>query len=161
MDLTAWFAIQQVLDDRILQEHCLQRTEIFLKKILALQVEIGELANETRCFKYWSRKSPSPRESVLEEFVDALHFVLSLGLDLGHEDLELPAVSAADDLTAGFLELTAASVQLAKTQGRDEYRELFAALLAVGYGLGFSNEEIGQAYLAKNEINHQRQQEGY
>lgn len=51
--------------------------------MLALLVEIGELANETRCFKYWSNKPASEREVILEEYVDGLHFILSIGIDLG------------------------------------------------------------------------------
>ncbi len=49
-----------------------------LKRDLALTIELAELANETRCFKYWSSKGPSEREVILEEFVDSIHFLLSL-----------------------------------------------------------------------------------
>ena len=52
MDLQKLFSIQKNLDDRILKLHNLQATPLLPKKLLALQVELGELANETRCFKY-------------------------------------------------------------------------------------------------------------
>ena len=56
MNLTRIFGMQEVLDTRIIKEHGLEGQNLFYNMILALQVEIGELANETRCFKHWSNK---------------------------------------------------------------------------------------------------------
>jgi dimeric dUTPase (all-alpha-NTP-PPase superfamily) len=38
---------------------------------------------------------------------------------------------------------------------------LFAAYLNLGEMLGFTEEQIEQAYFEKNKINHQRQEVGY
>jgi len=55
MDLAKLFQLQRQLDERIEQEHPRQPGEDRLaKKILALLVELGELANEARFFKFWS-----------------------------------------------------------------------------------------------------------
>ena len=67
----------------VLQKNMTYNRKIVKRKMLALLVEIGELANETRCFKYWSNKPASEREVILEEYVDGLHFILSIGIDLG------------------------------------------------------------------------------
>jgi dimeric dUTPase (all-alpha-NTP-PPase superfamily) len=163
MNVSHLFAIQQALDERILVEHGLEGSDLFVKKIIALHVELGELANETRSFKYWSKKGPSPRETILEEYVDVLHFTLSLGIDLGCTDLsaERPAASARRDLTEQFACLLTAIAALAANRAAADYRTLFAELLALGGLLGFTAEEIERAYLQKNEKNHQRQTEGY
>jgi len=60
------------------------------KKLLALSVEVGELANATRCFKYWSTKEDEGKERILDEFADVLHFLLSVAnsLDFTDEDIE-------------------------------------------------------------------------
>lgn len=47
-------------------------------RILALSVEVGEFANATRCFKYWSLKPPESKERLLDEYADILHFLLSV-----------------------------------------------------------------------------------
>ena len=70
--------MQQALDNRIIQEHKLEGKNLEENKILALLVEICELANETRCFKHWSNKGPSQKNILLEEYVDSLHFFLSI-----------------------------------------------------------------------------------
>ncbi|MEE0700145.1 MAG: dUTPase [Bacilli bacterium] len=46
------------------------------KNIVELLVEIGELANETRCFKYWSNKGSSEKDIVLDEYADC--FLMTL-----------------------------------------------------------------------------------
>jgi dimeric dUTPase (all-alpha-NTP-PPase superfamily) len=60
------------------------------KKLLALSVEVGELANATRCFKYWSTKEDEGKERMLDEYADVLHFLLSVAnsLQFTSEDIE-------------------------------------------------------------------------
>lgn len=163
MNVSRLFAIQKALDDRILVAHGLEGSDLFVKKIIALHVELGELANETRSFKYWSRKGPSPRETILEEYVDVLHFTLSLGIDLGCTDLSEARLDnpARGDLTEQFACLLTAISTLAATRAAADYRTLFTELLALGGLLGFATEDIERAYLQKNEKNHLRQNEGY
>lgn len=55
MNLQKLFQMQKELDEHIDKEHPPKPGEDRLeKKILALQVELGECANKWRGFKYWS-----------------------------------------------------------------------------------------------------------
>lgn len=45
------------------------------KECIAFLVELGELINETKCFKFWSIKKAN-RENVLEELADCIIVVL-------------------------------------------------------------------------------------
>ena len=54
MNLLPYFKAQKKLDDHIIQEKGLQGQDLLDKKILALQVELGELCQEWRGFKFWS-----------------------------------------------------------------------------------------------------------
>ena len=139
MELNELFAVQKILNERIIKEHNLDPKTLSNKKFLALLTELGELANETRCFKYWSTKDPSPRQEILEEYVDCLHFILTLGLDQNFE-----AVNT----------LYSASSMMA-------YTTLFNAFFALGAELGFTQDEVLSAYMEKNKINHQRQDAHY
>lgn len=53
--------------------------EFLNERILALFTEVAEFANATRCFKYWSKKPAENKERLLDEYVDILHFYLSIG----------------------------------------------------------------------------------
>ena len=99
MDLQKLFTMQEALDHYI-QTNKQVTEDVFTKKGLALLVELAELANETRCFKFWSEKGPSEREVILEEYVDSIHFLLSLGIEKGFNDLEeWPIETIEEDLT--------------------------------------------------------------
>ena len=58
---------------------------------LAMFVEMGEMMNEIRTFKHWSDKLPSHHTVIIDEYVDVLHFFLSLANQLGFsaEDIEM------------------------------------------------------------------------
>ena len=128
MNLQKLFAMQDILDQKIRKEHGLERADLFNDKILALYVEVAELANETRCFKYWSHKPSSPREVILEEYVDGFHFLLSLGLECGFAD-DIPDFFAIEngekDVTGLFLEFIHGSIDL-KNDGRPIHTGIYS-----------------------------------
>ncbi|ATB52712.1 dUTPase [Caldibacillus phage CBP1] len=66
MNLQKLFDLQRQLDERIEQEHPRKPGEDRLaKKNLALLVELGELANEWRGFKFWSHdQEPRTEEKI-------------------------------------------------------------------------------------------------
>lgn len=164
MNLSKLFQLQHTLDERIVEEHNLQGKHLFPNKILALQVEISELANETRCFKFWSNKGPSPKEKILEEYVDCLHFILSLGLEKNYSDVELNLRYDTSDnveLTKHFVNIYIDINDFVVCSSKDNYKTLFEDFLCLGSDLGFSYEEIEKAYFEKNSINHKRQDDGY
>ncbi|OQP08284.1 dUTP diphosphatase, partial [Geobacillus thermoleovorans] len=74
MKLQKLFEAQRELDEHIDKIHPREKTRLE-EKILALQTELGEIANEWRQFKFWSNDREPRTERLLEEYVDGLHFV--------------------------------------------------------------------------------------
>lgn len=163
MELEKLFQMQKGLDSHIEEKHQLQDKDLFDKKVLALLVEIGELANETRSFKFWSVKPSSVKEVILEEFVDGIHFILSLGIELGFEkrQFDLNENETTLDVTEQFITVYELISIFQKSKGFEDYSKLFAAYLRLALSLGFKNEEMEQAYFRKNEVNYLRQQNNY
>ncbi len=164
LKLQSLFEMQNELDRRIERERGLENEDLVDKKILALQVELGELANETRCFKFWSTKAPSERSVILEEFVDGIHFLLSLGLILPYDvpqQMQVPEL-VQENLVDAFLKVYE-DLTILKNNREDvnNYVTLMEDYLMIGRLLGFTSEEINEAYLSKNEVNHSRQDQGY
>src|SRR5690606_11729037 len=163
MTLTEWFAMQHELDQYIEREHGLENEDLVEKKILALLVEIGELANETRCFKFWSKKPASETDIILEEFVDGVHFILSIGLELGfsERDVSLVSTEGNEDLVQSFIKIYQLIGELRLHRSAESFEELLRQYFILGQSLGFSIDDVQSAYKAKNEVNFKRQQEGY
>ena len=161
MNWMTLFEIQKELDEKIQRKHNLQRENLITRKILAFQVELGELANETRCFKFWSLKPPSTRSVIIEEYVDGLHFLLSLGLEIDSRFESLQPDERAHDLCDQFQQVYRLTAHFEMFIDTDHYKKLFAAFLELGHQLGLTDQEITGAYLLKNQVNHERQQQGY
>ncbi len=162
MDINKLFQMQKELDEYIEKENGLESVPLFDRKILALLVEVGELANETRCFKFWSKKGPSEKKVIVEEFVDGLHFILSLGIEKGLEELEWSGYDYShQDITKQFLDLYESISHFEKEQSIPNYEHVLTHYFYLGKLLDFSKEEITQAYIEKNKINFERQKNGY
>ncbi|MDE5412360.1 dUTP diphosphatase [Alkalihalobacterium chitinilyticum] len=163
VNLKKLFDMQRQLNERIIKEHKLEERNLLAEQILALEVELGELANETRCFKYWSNKPPAERHIILEEYVDGLHFILSLGIVLEFEDIQVHTQREEKTITLvqAFQRVYDIITKLHEQQTFESYKELFDDYLILGEKLGFSTDEMEQAYYDKNEVNHRRQDEGY
>ena len=208
MNLNNLFEIQDKLDKHIVKEKGLEGQDLLDQKILALQVELGELANEWRGFKFWSKDRESRRilkqcitcgnqyktninvcneceyvgqngelfyvQPLLEEYVDCLHFILSIGLETELKIADIkPAPRYYRDTTFAFNQVfndvaAFGSIEYAERNnllGMDDlkqaYEELLGGFLRLGQLLGFSWEQIEDAYMQNNEINYARQENGY
>ncbi|KFL44138.1 dUTPase [Lysinibacillus sp. BF-4] len=160
MNLQKLFEMQAALDAFIEKTQNITH-DVFREKGLALLVELGELANETRCFKFWSTKGPSAREVILEEFVDSIHFMLSLGImrELAFEEWQITEQS--HNLTELFLRAQADIITFLNSPTENTYTAIWDSYALLAYNLGFTPEDIVRAYIAKNEENYARQRSGY
>lgn len=161
MNWDTLFKMQKQLDSYIEENHNLQERDLFQDKYLALLVELGELANETRCFKFWSNKSRSSLDVILEEYVDGIHFILSLGIVKGHTFTSVNLGSTELTETELFNTVFEQCVVFKNNPNQENYTRLFESYLVLGRKLGFKEEDVFQAYLKKNEVNYQRQNSGY
>lgn len=161
LPLTAIRNLQNELDERIMAIHHVTRDQTRAKRVLALVVEIGELANETRCFKYWSLKGPSDKETLLEELSDTVHFIVSLGIDLEDKAPSLDFVERSEPLSAQFCDWVDAVLALRDHFDLAHYHHALSFIGSVALALGFSADDVRDFYVRKNEINHTRQTNRY
>ena len=155
------YELQNTLDNRIFEQHGVTRLATMTRRQLALLVEIGELANETRCFKFWSNKGPSAPDVILEEYADGIHFLLSLGIDLGDDSESLTAMEIEGSQHEALLMIYDLANEFFKHCSLKSYHTLFQAYLGLGEKLGLSADAIREYYFKKNQKNHDRQDANY
>jgi dimeric dUTPase (all-alpha-NTP-PPase superfamily) len=153
--------LQEELDTRIFKQHDTLRSATRIDRCLALCVEIGELANETRCFKYWSVRPSSPKDVLLEELEDSIHFLLSLGIDLKDDSLFIDGQNDDKHLSDTFLDFYRASLRLLDDFTLQNYNACFAYICVLAEKLGFDEQDLTEYYLRKNQKNHHRQDAHY
>jgi len=160
IDVSSLFPLQAGLDEEIQSLHHLDYPSTREKRILALLVELGEFANETRCFKFWSLKGPSPKEVILEEYADGLHFFLSLGIPLGVKSLASEK-SYEGSLYEGILDTYEEVVALRCHYDEATYVKAFKTYLSLLPLFGATGEEAIEAYKKKLQVNYKRQETKY
>jgi len=162
LDLNELFILQAELDEEIAKTHSVTYETTRNKRSLALLVELGELANETRCFKYWSLKPASEKAIVLDEFADGLHFFISLGIDANIKTRIFEFDDKLkDDLATSFLEVYSTASKFFETRSEKDYLYSFNLFLSLYKSLGFEVEDIVLGYKKKLEVNHNRQKNKY
>ncbi len=114
---------------------------------------------------------------LLEEFVDILHFVLSIGNEMNFTEYHLlgnyfqgQLTDREPDVTDAFLVVNEQLALLSKTYRMQRkhhsaltvyYALLLESFLELGNVLGFTEEQIVEAYEQKNQTNWERQAHGY
>src|SRR5690606_28291239 len=105
MNLNVLFEKQAELDQYICEKQNIKTEDIFKKKITAFIVELSELANEIQFFKYWKNEVVVDHQKAVEEYIDVIHFSISLSNDLGIHDFEYNPTEI-QDFTTIFIGLT-------------------------------------------------------
>lgn len=161
INLEELYKLQAGLDEDIATKHHVTYESTHSRRLLALIVELGELANETRCFKYWSNKGPSEKAVVMDEYADGLHFLLSLGIPLHARKYKYEIKGSGEDLTLQFHHLYQAATKLLNEYTLEAYEDCFQKYLNLACDLGSTADDIIHAYKSKLAVNYHRQETNY
>ena len=157
--------MQAKLDEAIMKEYGL--TEIDKENLkMAILDEVGELTHELKGEWCWWKNTQAPvdRKKVLGELVDIWHFVL---IWQNHfKDGEEGMINAREVVRNSKRILNL--IKNKKYRLSEELSDLvawplckLARLIAITEYLGFTIEDVYQAYCDKNKVNYQRLESGY
>lgn len=157
--------MQAKLDEAIMNEYGL--TEINEDNLrMAILDEVGELTHELKGEWCWWKKTQAPVDDkkVLGELVDIWHFVLSYQNHFNFgEEARLSYLNEEELSNGMFKRLRTKKSNLSKVLTRLVIFEssIIPVLIAITEYLGFTIEQVYEAYSDKNKINYQRLKEGY
>lgn len=138
------------LDEFFWQKYLDTEPNYFEKNCLELSVEIGEAANASRCFKYWSIKSMN-REELLEEIADCIIINLYFFHYLDLKIELLPVGSDTNQVVVLFNQLFQLSSCLMDDCDSQLVKQIFSCLLQLGSLFGFAELELQEACMKKIE----------
>ena len=161
IDLTDLYQAQRQLDEHIQTQHGVDYRSTRSKRTLALLVEVGELINETRAFKFWSLKAPSEKPIIVDEYADGIHFFLSLGLDVGSHKMVYEIITPSHDIVEQALSVYETVMSLHQGFTITTLEVAFQAYLNMMILLGFDTQDVVDGYFKKLGVNYTRQQTNY
>ena len=157
--------MQAKLDESIMKEYGLN--EIDEENLrMAILDEVGELTHELKGNWCWWKKTQAPvdNDKVLGELVDIFHFVLSYQNHFNKGEEMLCNYLNEKEMSDTLLErLRAKTINLPFALSHLVYYKgsIITVLIAISEYLGFTIEQVYEAYCYKNKVNYQRLKEGY
>lgn len=162
INLQTIFKLQAILDQQIHKKHHASYLKNRLDLQLALYVELAECANEIRSFKFWSYKHASSNDIIMEEYVDVIHFITSLGIYYQINNIfnitNQKKFKNNNQITKYLIKLFST---IGNITNRKKCYTWYKSFLIFGFKLGFKLNEIIAKYKIKCKINHQRLQNNY
>lgn len=145
--------MQHKLNQAILKEYDLEKVDDDKLKF-ALFDELGELVHELKGDWCWWRKSQKPVDwdKVLEELVDVWHFALTVYLQ---NEGYLP-VTMVEPEGNKFADIMYEIQEIASAN-----KFILFNLVHLTIMLGFSVDDVYDAYIAKNKVNYERLENNY
>lgn len=157
--------MQAKLDEAIMKEYgliAINETDLSF----AILDEVGELTHELKGNWCWWKKTQKPvnNEKVLGELVDIWHFVLSWQNNFNNGEKGLSGYKHFKDNVECNLDSIevyqqAIVIKLADLPCFPMWK--VEPLTAITKYLGFTIEQVYEAYCDKNKVNYQRLKEGY
>lgn len=145
MNLEKLYESQREFENQHQDKVSLQGKALSTKKLLALQVKMGELADETQCFKFWNPKKTPVRRRILQSYIETLYLILSIGIEKGFTETEISPKKADSELTDQFLNLFIDINDFMVCFSEDHYITLVEDFLNLSLTLGFAEEDILEA----------------
>lgn len=143
---------KKIIESTTIEENALGKENVQDIIILALQVKIGELANLTKCYKYFNIKPNLPKHKLLIRYSDALRYLLSIGNKYQFNMItkkDLTVGLETENIIQIFSKINDDITDLKKhiksehyVDGLNTYIKIFSNLVLLGKILGLSEDEL-------------------
>lgn len=125
---------------------------------LAILSEVFEVLNETKIHKWWDL-TPRSDKKVLEELSDVLSHICNVANQLEIKLVITEEIKQIETLESQFIKITGSIIQLPFIKiffAKKKIQTIFMQYMQLVYALGFTTEELENAYYDKLEANYRR-----
>lgn len=143
------------LDEEFNSKYQENEPEFYEKNCIELLIEIGEFINETKCFKYWSIKSPN-KEKMLEELADCLNMIFYFYGLLNLDITDFTNTKIEKNRLKQINHIYNLSTNLFNNLNEQDIKNIFVNLLDFAYSLDIQEEELLEKLEEKHQIIYNR-----
>ena len=144
MQIEDLFRIQKEANNKITIDTTLSVYKLIARKHLQLQIKMSDLANETKCYKYWlDNDSTINKDEIFIKYISCFKQVISLGIDKEYDYIKDVTIQPSEYcLSDQFLNLYIDTNDLLISPSEDHFTTLLEDFLSLGISLGFSEQDI-------------------
>lgn len=148
MNICTLLEIQKEIVNNISIDTNLNDYTLFARKHLQLHIKMSELATETKCYKYWVGEVDSVNyRNIFQKYISCFQQILFLGLDGDFKNVpDIEAQHTDSCLSDQFLNLYIDINDSIISSSQDHFETLVEDYLTLGSSLGFSEQEIINAF---------------
>ena len=150
-----YYQTNKKLDEEFNSKYQESEPELYEKNCIELLVEIGEFINETKCFKYWSIKTPN-KEKMLEELADCLNMIFYFYSLLNLNITDFTYTKIEKNRLKQINYIYNLSTNLFNHLNEPDIKNIFVNLLDFAYSLDISEEELLEKLEEKHQIIYNR-----
>lgn len=165
MDLQKLFALQTEIENNITNIATIPEDKVGIDNIeelrfLALHIKLSELANLTKCYKYYHVKPNIPKDKLTLRYVDAFQYLLSIGNRSKYNVITSDALPKI--LESNIIKLFSSLIDQVSSvrkqtlnhnfiEGLEGYTQLFSTMIHLGEVLNINFDEV-EDYLNQSRL---------
>ena len=117
------------------------------QKILAFLHDLGQVAEDSRCYLFWEKDEPIDHQQLLEDYLEGLTMLMSIGYELridstkNHSEIPSPT-----DIYSLFFKIYHSILKVQSHYSSEDYQNTIDDYFTLGFQLNIQIEEILNSY---------------
>ncbi|MFR7590984.1 MAG: dUTP diphosphatase [Longibaculum sp.] len=117
------------------------------QKILSFLHDLGEVAQESRCYLFWEKEEKINHQKLLEHYIEGLTMLMSIGYELRIDSIknhtEIPSNT---DIYSLFFKIYHSILKVQSHYSSEDYQNTIDDYFTLGFQLGIDIHEIIDNY---------------
>ncbi len=131
---------------QIKQNEVLNTTRL-QQKILSFIHDLSEVADQSRCYLFWEKKEPVNHKQLLENYLDGLTMLMSIGYELKIDSIKnYTEIPEKKDILSQFFKIYHSILKVQQNYSSDAYQNTIDDYFTLGFMLGIDTDEILDHY---------------
>ncbi|MGN1182306.1 MAG: dUTP diphosphatase [Faecalibacillus sp.] len=117
------------------------------QKILAFLHDLGIVAEDSRCYSFWEKKEPVNHQQLLENYMDGLTMLMSIGYELKIDSIKNHTeIPPRTDIYSLFFKIYHSILKVQSHYSSEDYQNTIDDYFTLGFQLGIHVDEILDSY---------------
>lgn len=117
------------------------------QKILAFLHDLGQVAEDSRCYLFWEKDEPIDHQQLLEYYLEGLTMLMSIGYELRIDSIKNHSeIPSPTDIYSLFFKIYHSILKVQSHYSSEDYQNTIDDYFTLGFQLNIQIEEILNSY---------------
>ena len=117
------------------------------QKILAFLLDLGQVAEDSRCYLFWEKDEPIDHQQLLEDYLEGLTMLMSIGYELRIDSIKNHSeIPSPTDIYSLFFKIYHSILKVQSHYSSEDYQNTIDDYFTLGFQLNIQIEEILNSY---------------